>query len=264
MTIKDTPKRVAPAAANDRRLLHGKHSAQGTLTVKIENERTNLTQSEQNVLAEDRERWKRMGAGAHLDDWLAFGPGLLLRRRMAERMAHVNRPEGKGYAQAFAALLEQDGLNTMDKQSISAVLWLNDDPARMIILREIRDAMTVGERARLNSPISARQRVEKILKVREAAAKAREEGREGEPEEKLRGSPMARLKDQVAEQTREIEHLKERLAAAEQRDGSLFDLRRDKIDDIAVTIISNASPSRAEGIARALLRLLKEKKTPVG
>jgi hypothetical protein len=195
-----------------------------------------------------------------------------LRRQIAQRIAHVNKPEGKGYTQAFAALLEADGLNTMDKYSISAVLWLNDDPERMTVLREIRETMTIGERSRLNSPISARQRVEKILKMRKAAAQTREEGREGEPEgepedepeECPRLSPMARLKEQIAEQTREIEHLKERLAAAEQRDGSLFDLRRDAIDDIAAVIMSNATPGRVQGIAHALIRLLKKQKTPVG
>ena len=88
-----------------------------------------------------------MGAGAHLDDWLAYGPGFMIRRRMAMKIAFVNKPEGKGYAQAFAALMHVDGLHTMDKTSVSAILWLYDDPERMTILRQIRDTMTVGERA---------------------------------------------------------------------------------------------------------------------
>jgi len=37
---------------------------------------TDLTVSERQVLDDDRERWRRMGSGAHLDDWLAYGPGL--------------------------------------------------------------------------------------------------------------------------------------------------------------------------------------------
>jgi hypothetical protein len=254
---------VTPTVVSSRRHHHGNH-LQRAFAMKIENERSNLNQSEQNVLAEDRERWKRMGAGAHLDEWLAYAPGFMLRRRMAMRMAHVNRPEGRGYAQAFAALMEADGLHTMEKASVTAVLWLNDELERLSILREIRDTMTVGERARLNSPITARQRVEKILKVRKAAAEARKEGREGEPEETLRTSPTARLKNQNVELTREIEHLKERLAAAEQRDGSLFDLRKDKIDDIATVIMRNATPGRVEGLVRTLQRRLKELKTPVG
>ena len=140
--------------------------------MKIDIERQQLTQSELAVLAQDRDRWQRMGAGAHLDDWLAYAPGLMLRRRMAMRIAYVNAPEGKGYAQAFGALMQADGLHTMDRQSITAVLWLNDEPGRVTILREIRETMTVGERARLNSPISARQRVEKILKAREGGTEA--------------------------------------------------------------------------------------------
>ena len=71
-----------------------------------------------------------MGAGGHLDDWLAYQPGLMIRRRLAMRMAFTNKPEGKGYAQAFAELMKADGLHTMDKTSITAVLWLGDDPER--------------------------------------------------------------------------------------------------------------------------------------
>ena len=61
-----------------------------------------LTPSEYEVLSRDKERWQRMGAGGHLDDWLAYRPGLMIRRRLAMRMAFTNKPEGKGYAQAFA------------------------------------------------------------------------------------------------------------------------------------------------------------------
>jgi len=231
--------------------------------MKIENERANLTQSELGVLAGDRERWKRMGAGAHLDDWLAYGPGLMLRRSMAMRIAFVNRPEGKGYAAAFAAQLESDGLHTMDKQSISAVLWLNDDPERIMVLREIRETMTTGERSRLNSPISARQRVEKLLKTR---AKARAEGiDEAEAEAEVKTSPMARMKAQNLEQQRRIAHLEEQLAAAQLRaDGSAFDLNRDTIDDIGSTIAGKVSSHRAKGIADAIVKHLKQRKSPAG
>jgi hypothetical protein len=36
---------------------------------------TDLTQSERDVLKADRERWRHMGAGGHLDDWLAYQAG---------------------------------------------------------------------------------------------------------------------------------------------------------------------------------------------
>jgi hypothetical protein len=125
-----------------------------------------LNPSDREILAQDRERWARMGAGAHLDDWLAYAPGLMLRRQLAMKIAFTNAPVGKGYNMAFAALMERGGLHTMDKASISAILWLHEHPERMDELRKLRHVMTVGQRSRLNSPISARQRIEKILSVR--------------------------------------------------------------------------------------------------
>jgi hypothetical protein len=78
-----------------------------------------LTQSEREVLKEDAARWKRMGAGSHLDEWLSYQPGLEIRRRLAMRIAFTNKPDGKAYATAFAALMRADGLHTMDKASIT-------------------------------------------------------------------------------------------------------------------------------------------------
>ena len=128
---------------------------------------SDLTQSEREVLKEDAARWKRMGAGSHLDDWLSYYPGLAIRRRLAMRLAFTNKPEGKGYAQAFAELMKADGLlDPAGKTSFTAVLWLGDDPERIQILRELPEAMTPGQRSRLNSPITARQRVEAITQAR--------------------------------------------------------------------------------------------------
>jgi hypothetical protein len=207
-----------------------------------------LTAGEREVLANDRVRWKRMGGGAHLDEWLAYGPGLMIRRRLAMRVAFVNQPEGKGYAHAFKQLMEADGLHTMDKTSITAVLWLHDNPEHMSVLREICEALSPGARSRLNSPISARQRVEKVLKARA-----------GGTEENLRISPVSLLKQKVAEQERRIAHLQEQLAAAE-HDGSLFDLKHDSADDIVAVIGANVTPHKVEAIAKGLTKLVERKR----
>src|SRR5512132_2357148 len=98
--------------------------------------------------------------------------------------------------------MKADGLDTMDRTSISAVLWLGDDPERSQILRELREAMTPGQRSRLNSPITARQRVEAILLAR----------RSGVDEETVRASPVALLKEQLTARDREIAQLKSELA----------------------------------------------------
>ena len=139
----------------------------------------------------------------------------------------------------------------MDKTSISAVLWLGDDPERMKVLRDLRDAMTPGQRSRLNSPISARQRVETILKAR----------RDG-TEETVKASPVALLKEQIVEQAREIAELQPKLAKHD--DGSLFDLKHDKADDIATAIVGNLSAHKAKSLADGILARLKKSQKPAG
>lgn len=215
---------------------------------------TELTPSEREVLQADRKRWKDMGSGAHLDQWLAYYPGLEIRRRLAMRIAFTNRPEGKGYNAAYGQLLHDDGIDIKDKSAMTAftaVQWLGDDPERMMILREIRDAMTPGQRSRLNSPIAARQRVTALL-----AARA------GGTESKQKHSPLAIYKQQIAEQNRKIAHLEERLAAAEA--GSLFDIKRDNAEDIGRVMADHMSEGRFETAVKAAKAHYKRKQKPAG
>jgi len=170
------------------------------------------------------------------------------------RVAFVNEPKGKGYVQAFGQLMLADGLDTKrDKTgtAFSAVLWLNDDPERIRILREIREKMSPGERSRLNSPISARQRVEKVLAAREAGT------------EENKRSKNATLKQQLAEKDREIAQLKKQVAAAEEA-YSPFDLKRDSADDIVNAMIGNITVHKAQEISKKLAVAAKAKKAPAG
>jgi hypothetical protein len=211
-----------------------------------------LIPSDRAVLVEDGIRWKqRLAAGQHLNDWLAFAPGLMIRRTLAMREAHANKPEGRGYAEAFSRLMKKDGLDTMEKSAVSALLWLHQNPERLVTLKEIRDGMTDSERARLNSPISARQRVENLLK-------ARANGHE----DKL-ASPVATYRERIAEQEREITALKERLLRSQENE-SLFDLKKDTIENIADTIVGQTAPSRSKAIADAIRKKLKAIVKPAG
>jgi hypothetical protein len=208
-----------------------------------------LPQEDRNILAEDRKRWQRMGAGAHLSDWMAYAPGLYIRRRLAMKINHTNRPQGRGYVETYSQLLRHDGFDTTDKalmNNLTSVAWLNDAPERVRVLREITETMTPGERARLNSPVTARQRVEKIIKARGDGT-----------EERIRTSPVAVLKEANVKLEHEVEDLKEKLAAAETRDGSLFDLKRDTIDAIAETITKTISEDRFNKIAAACKKRFK-------
>jgi hypothetical protein len=225
----------------------------GSLAMQIDDIKLKeLTQSERDVLKDDGKRWHRMGAGGHLDDWLAYYPGLAIRRRLAMRMAFTNKPEGKGYVQAFAELMKADGLlDPAGKTSFTAVLWLGDDPERIQILRELREAMTPGQRSRLNSPITARQRVEAITQARRHGT-----------EETVKASPVALLKHQIIEQAREIAELQRKLA--KHGDGSLFDLKHDSADDIALAIVGNLSAHKAKTLADGILARLKKSQKPAG
>jgi hypothetical protein len=246
---------VPPARKHGRHLHHDGHRR--AIAMTIENiKATELIASEREVLEEDRKRWKRIGSGAHLDEWLAFGPGLAIRRRLALRLAHTNRPEGKNYIRSYNELLRDDGFDTADKKlvsSLTAIQWLNDDAARLNVLREIREQMTPGERSRLNSPISAKQRVLAELKVRAAQAEGGEVEALFPP-----SSPVRRLKDQVAELAREKAHLEEQLAAADA--GSLFDLFKDTAADIGDVIVDKLSEHKAREIVKAITAGLAAKK----
>ena len=90
--------------------------------------------------------------------------------------------------------------------------------------------------------------------------KARESG----TEEKLKTSPVAVLKTRMVEQTRQIAHLEEQLAAAENRDSSLFDLKRHKPEDIGAVIVGTVSENKAREIVKAITATLTSKQRPAG
>jgi transcription antitermination factor NusG len=216
---------------------------------------TDLTPSEREVLKQDGERWKRIGGGSHLDEWLSFAPGLMIRRTLAMKLVHTNQPIGKLYTDAFNELMRADGLHTMDKASVTAVLWLNDDPERIQILRDMRSAMTPGRRSRMNSPITAQQQVKKILDARDKGG-----------EEKVKESPIAGWKAKVVELEEENAKLKAKLAKAE-NDTSRFDLQKDSVDMIADVITDPATITfkKAKALADAIIvRLKRKQQKPAG
>src|SRR5262249_445475 len=197
-------------------------------------------------------RWARLGGGAHLDEWFEFYPGLEIRRRLAMRIAFTNRPEGKAYVQALNQLYTADGFDVTDKalmNAFTAVLWLGDEhnAERMTILRELRAGMTPGEHSRLNSPKSARHRVEQELK-------ARARGDAAAPE---RVSPLAMAKRRIAQLEHELAQAHAKLARKE--DGSLFDLQNDTAADIVTTMVANITTHKAEAIGKGLIECAKRK-----
>ena len=70
----------------------------------------------------------------------------------------------------------------------TAVLWICDIPEHKQILQEILDALSPGQRSRLNTPIAARQRIKTVLDAREHGT-----------EEKVKEAPLTLAKQQLAE-----------------------------------------------------------------
>ena len=98
--------------------------------------RANLDAEDRKTLAEDRRRMERLGKGSQLDDWLAFGRGLLIRRRLAKNiagLAETDPAKGRRYSRAFKEQMEMDGLydrttkSDVMKSTFTAVLWFYDD-----------------------------------------------------------------------------------------------------------------------------------------
>ena len=211
-------------------------------------EQSELTASQREVLAQAGETSKRLGAGAHLDEWLTLTPAVRIIRYLAMKLNHVNQPEGRGYAESFGHLMQRHGLHIFDKTTITALLWLDDDPDRTRILREIRDSMTAGERARLNSPISARQRVEKVLKARAKGT-----------EEQQKDSPVTLLKRKLAELELDLAEARAKLARKDD-DGSLFDLKLTPPKEAAPVIVAHCSESKWREIKKETDEAYKRKR----
>jgi hypothetical protein len=117
--------------------------------------RADLDAEDRKTLAEDRKRMERLGKGSQLDDWLAFGPGLLIRRRLAKNiagLAETDPAKGHRYSRAFKEQMEMDGLYD---STFTAVLRFYDDEKleerRREILEEIRRNMTPGQRGRFSA-----------------------------------------------------------------------------------------------------------------
>ena len=126
--------------------------------------RADLDAEDRKTLAEDRKRMERLGKGSQLDDWLAFGPGLLIRRRLAKNiagLAETDPAKGHRYSRGFKEQMEMDGLydrttkSDVMKSTFTAVLWFYDDEKleerRREILEEIRRNMTPGQRGRFSA-----------------------------------------------------------------------------------------------------------------
>jgi hypothetical protein len=76
----------------------------------------------------------------------------------------------------------------------------------------------------------------------------------------LRGQPVLTPMEQLKEALREATEDAARWKRQAEESGSLFDLRRDTPEEIARAVVDSLRASRAENIARAILKEVKRQK----
>jgi hypothetical protein len=179
---------------------------------------------------------------------LMLCPGLMIRRTLAQKIAGTQDLESDGYKKAFRAQMLQDNLYDASTKSqtlkvtFTAILWLQS-PEHKAALAEIRSSMTPGQLARLNSPITARQKVERKLGITTVKPKPVKEPTDP---------------DALAERNKELVEELASEKALRADDASVFDVTAGTVQSVARTIVGQVSPDRARKIARAILAEIGE------
>ena len=242
---------------DDPRLHAEPHPDTFGIAAKVEYELDHLAPSERDAINANRETYKRLTSGGHLQEWLSLAPGLLIQRRKAMLISNSNAPKGRRYVEAFNALLQRNGVNVDERKlmpEITAILFITSDPENQRVLDEALAQMSQGQVARLNLPTSAASLIRRELK-------AAYDGPTEAADQTKREAPFTILKRQHAELIRKTAHLEEQLAAAERRtEESHCDFSSDSADDIAVALVGNGR-RKARAVIDAALKLLS-KSTP--
>ena len=191
-------------------------------------------------LAEEAE--DRIRRGAHWTDWMYVADGFAVGRAKAMRAAGTNQPYGKAYTRAFGDWMRERPWareERIDKGTRSNLLWAADHRSEIEAWRE---ALTQGERAKMNHPTTLKRRFEAAHKVTAVDPNAPKK-------ETTRESLVRENEDLWAENAK----LKRRV---ESGDGSLFDLRRDSIDAIVNVIAGNVPLGRFQSLQRSMTEKL--------
>jgi hypothetical protein len=175
--------------------------------------------------------------------WVAIGKALSAGRTYCMRVANTNQPKGRHYNEIFSAWLKQYQFTNIEQAARKRLFDCVDHLDEIEIWRQ---RLSPDERVRYNHPTTVLRKWQASFAV-------------VDPDVPGKASAVAKLKESVRVLSEENHRLKQ---AADS--GSLFDLRKDTINDIARVIVSNVSESRADEIARAIRRAVKAKQKHAG
>ena len=138
---------------------------------------------------------ERLITGAAWNDWVTLGRAARVGRTEAMREAHVNRPEGRGYAVALHCWLARTGLDKVlgDNSTRSRLLDLIDHITDVEVWRQ---TLQGDKRLELNHPRVVWQHWQRSKVV-------------PDPNKVQKPSPVAQLKQSLIESQEEIAELKE-------------------------------------------------------
>jgi hypothetical protein len=199
-------------------------------------DRPTYTDPEKAAIEAGQAAWRRLASDPTWEDWKKVGQAHVIGRTKAMREAHVNRPIGRRYSAAFATWQKECGFET-DKGDRARLFEVM---GRLGEIEEWRRKLTAPERLRLNHPTSV------LRKWKDAVS---------EPNRPPQTSPIAKLKLSVTS----LEEQNARLRREVERGGGDLWAAEDRPQDIARVIVAKLSKSKAEIVARAILKQLKTK-----
>jgi hypothetical protein len=157
--------------------------------------------------------------------------GLVVGRNFAMRRAGTNQPVGRAYNTAFGVwMADRPWARDLDKKDRGDLFWCAD---RRSEIEAWRETLAQNVRARLNHPTALRRRYES--------------------EQKPPTAPGPKKETKTEALVRENEELWAKVKRLERGDpGSLFDLKNDRVEDIARIIAERMGSDRLKRLQKAI------------
>jgi hypothetical protein len=187
------------------------------------------------VVRQGQEAWSRLRNNSTWEDWKKVGAAHVIGRTTAMRDGHINKPKGRSYNAAFSAWQKKFGFQDLDKGDRSRLFDVMDH------LKKIDDwlrKLPESERLRLTHPSSVWRRWKAATR---------------EPDTEPKTSPYKKLQ---AEHMALIEE-RDRYKREVDRGGGDLWSAQDKPQDIAKVIFDKVGKSKAEKVARAILKMVR-------
>jgi hypothetical protein len=169
-------------------------------------------------------------------DWLSIGAALLIGRNAAMREANTNQPVGRRYNEVFGDWLARLGFDRIDKSVRARLMECMDHRAE---IETWRSTLAINKRMELNHPTT-------VLRHWRAATQL--------PKPESRLSPFAKMKESIISLSEENTRLKREV----DRGGGDLWSKDDRPEEIASVMVAKLSRTKAEKVAREILRRLKE------